>query len=163
MKCQHCGSEAVVKNGRSRHGRQRWLCRECRKTSGERDQRRVEPAKRASALAHYLEGVGLRATERLVGVSHNAVMNWVLEAVAGKALANVKPDEVEWVEADELWTYVGQKKRPAGGSGLLIVLPRKSAAGRWAIVEPKQPAAWLRSFRTPPTSPSAPTSGTPMA
>ena len=163
MKCQHCGSEAVVKNGCSRHGRQRWLCRECHKTCGERDQRRVAPAKRASALAHYLEGVGLRATERLVGVSHNAVMNWVLEEVAGKALAHVKPDEVEWVEADELWTYVGQKKRPAGSGGLLIVLPRKSAAGRWGIVEPKRPAAWMRSFLTPATSPSAPTSGTPTA
>ena len=161
MKCQHCGSEMVVKNGCSRHGRQRWLCRECRKTSGERDHRRVEPAKRASALAHYLEGVGLRATERLVGVSHNAVMNWVLEEVAGKALAKVKPEAVEWVEADELWTYVGQKKRPAGGGGLLIVLPRRSAAGRWGIVEPKRPAAWMRRFLTPPTSPSAPTSGTP--
>ena len=153
----------MVKNGCSRHGRQRWLCRECRKTCGELDQRRVEPAKRASALAHYLEGVGLRATERLVGVSHNAIMNWVLEEVAGKALANVNPDEVEWVEADELWTYVGQKKRPAGCGGLLIVLPRKSAAGRWGIVEPKRPNAWMRSFLTPCTSPSAPTSGTPTA
>lgn len=151
----------MVKNGYSRHGRQRWLCRECHKTSGERDHRRVEPAKRASALAHYLEGVGLRATERLVGVSHNAVMNWVLAEVAGKALAGVQPDEVEWVEADELWTYVGQKKRPAGCGGLLIVLPRKSAAGRWGIVEPKRPAAWLRNFLTPRTSPSARTSGTP--
>src|ERR1035437_3607960 len=94
--------------------------------------RGVAPAKRASALAHYLAGVGLRATERLVGGSHNAVMNWGLEAVAGKALAHVKPDEVEWVEADELWTYVGQKKRPAGCGGRLIVLPRKSGldAGR---------------------------------
>src|SRR5450759_3647551 len=137
MKCQHCGSEAVVKNGCSRHGRQRWLCRDCRKTCGERDQRQVTPAK--------------RATERLVGVSHNAVMNWGLEAVAGKALAHVKPDEVEWVEADELWTYVGQKKRPAGCGGRLIVPPRKSAAGRWGIVEPKRPAAWLRSFLAPPT------------
>ena len=153
----------MVKNGCSRHGRQRWLCRQCRKTCGELDHRRVEPAKRASALAHYLEGGGLRATERLVGVSHNAVMNWVLEAVAGKALAGVKPAEVEWVEADELWTYVGQKKRPAGCGGLLIVLPRKSADGRWGIVEPKRPSVWLRSFLTPPTSPSAPTSGTPTA
>ena len=161
MKCQHCGSEAVVKNGCSRHGRQRWLCRGCRKTCGELDHRRVEPAKRANALAHSLEGVGLRATERLVGVSPNAVMNGVLEEVAGKALAHVKPDEVEWVEADERWTYVGQKKRPAGCGGLLIVLPRKSAAGRWGIVEPKRPAAWMRSFLTPPTSPSAPTSGIP--
>jgi len=61
-------------------------------------------------LAHYLEGVGLRATERLVGVSHNAVMNWVVEAVSGQVLAQVPPEEVEWVEADELWTYIGKKK-----------------------------------------------------
>jgi hypothetical protein len=51
-----------------------------------------------------------------VGVSHNAVMNWVLEEVEGKALAAAKADEVEWIEADELWTYVGQK------NGLLVVV-----------------------------------------
>ena len=69
----------------------------------------MEPEKKAAALAHYLEGVGLRATERLVGVSHNAVMNWVLEEVEGKALALAKPEEVEFVEVDELWTCVGHK------------------------------------------------------
>ena len=163
MNCIHCGRTDLVKNGSSRHGRQRWLCRSCGKTCGEKDHRRVEPEKKSAALAHYLEGVGLRATERLVGVSHNAVMNWVLEEVEGRALAAAKPEEVEFVEADELWTYVGQKKRPAGCGGLLIVLPRRSAAGRWVIVEPRQPAAWMRSFHTPPTSPSAPTSGTPTA
>ena len=161
MTCQHCESPTVVKNGSSRHGRQRWLCRACGRTSGERDHRRVEPQKKASALAHYLEGVGLRATERLVGVSHNSVMNWVMEAVEGKALARVAPEEVGWVEADELWTYVGQKKQPAGSGGLLIVLPRKSADGRWGIVEPRRPSDWMRNFLTQPTSPSAPTSGTP--
>jgi len=40
-----------------------------------------ETGERAGALP---EGVGLRATERLVGASHNAVMNWGREAVAGK-------------------------------------------------------------------------------
>ncbi len=161
MKCQHCGSDLAVKNGRSRHGKQRWLCRECGKTFGESDGRRVEPDKRESALAHYLEGVGLRATERLVGVSHNSVMNWVLEEVEGKALAAAGPEEVEWIEADELWTYVGKKKRTAGCGGLLIVLPRKSAGGHWGIVEPKQPAVWMRNFLTPSPSPSARTSGIP--
>ena len=163
MKCHHCAGDDLVKNGQSRHGRQRWLCRSCGKTCGEKDHRRVAPEKKASALAHYLEGVGLRATERLVGVSHNAVMNWVLEEVEGKALALAKPEEVEFVEADELWTYVGQKKRPAGCGGLLIVLPKRSAAGRWAIVEPKQPGVWMRSFLTPTTSLSAPISGIPTA
>lgn len=161
MKCNQCGGEAVVKNGHSRHGRQRWLCRGCGKTSGERDHRRVPEEKRSSALAHYLEGVGLRATQRLVGVSHNSVMNWVLEEVEGQTLASVTPDEVQWVEADELWTYVGKKKRPVGCGGLLIVLRKKSADGRWGIVEPKRPADWIRNFLTLNTSRSARTSGTP--
>ena len=163
MTCRHCGSEQLVQNGLSRHGQQRWLCRACHRTCGEKDGRRLEPAKRELALAHYLEGVGLRATERLVGVSHNTVMNWVLEEVAGKVLAQVPAAEVEWVEADELWTYVGKKKRLAGCGGLLIALPRRSAAGRWGIVVPKRPSVWMRSFLTPSTSSSAPTSGTPTA
>ncbi len=37
-------------------------------------------------------------------------MNWVQAEVADKALASVPAAEVEWVEADELWTYVGKKR-----------------------------------------------------
>jgi IS1 family transposase len=109
MKCAHCGSDQLVMNGKSRHGNQRWLCRECGRTCGESDRRRVPGEKRKAALHHYLEGVGQRATGRLVGVSHNSVMNWVLKAAEGKALAPVHSDEVEIVEADELWSFVGKK------------------------------------------------------
>ena len=116
MHCTHCSSDRLVKNGKSRHGNQRWLCRPCGRTCGECDKRRVPPEKEASALRHYLEGVGQRATERLVGVSHNSVMNWVLAEVEGKVLARVDAAEVQWVEADELWTYVGKKR------GLLVVV-----------------------------------------
>jgi transposase-like protein len=94
MNCPHCASVQAIKNGLSRHGHQRWRCRDCRKTFGEKDHRLVPPALKESALRHYLEGVGLRATERLVGVSHNSVMNWVKQAVAGKILAPVPASEV---------------------------------------------------------------------
>lgn len=161
MQCAHCASEELVKNGLSRHGHQRWVCQACSRTCGAKDRRRVEPAKREAALAHYLEGVGLRATERLVGVSHNAVMNWVMEAVSGQVLAQVLPEEVEWVEADEWWTYIGKKKKLAGCGGLLIVLPKRFAAGRWGIVAPSRPSAWMRSFLLQRTSRSARTSGIP--
>ncbi|MFV0338506.1 MAG: IS1 family transposase, partial [Chthoniobacterales bacterium] len=30
MECPHCQSKHLVKNGCSRHGKQRWLCRKCR-------------------------------------------------------------------------------------------------------------------------------------
>jgi len=161
MRCAHCESEKLVKNGKSRHGSQRWLCRQCGKTCGERDGRRVEEGVRESAIAHYLEGAGQRSIERLLGVSHNSVMNWVLEEVEGKALEPVPASEVAWVEADELWTFVGKKKRPAGSGGLLVVLPRKCADGRWAIVAPRRPGDWTRNFLAGATSSSAPTSGTP--
>jgi hypothetical protein len=76
----------------------------------------VPEEKRQAVLSHYLEGVGRRATERLVGVSHNSVMNRVLKAVEGRMLAPVAPEEVRVAEADEQGTYVGKKR------GLLAVV-----------------------------------------
>ena len=161
MECPHCQTAHTVKNGISRHGHQRWRCQKCKKTFGEKDRRLVAPEKKAAALAQYLEGVGQRATERLLGVSHNSITNWVKKAVGGKVLKAVPAEKVEWVEADELWTYVAKKKMIAGSGGLLIVLPSASWAGRWGIVEPKQRSGWMRSFLAPSTSSSPPTSGIP--
>ena len=121
----------------------------------------MAPEKKAAALAQYLEGVGQRATERLAGVSHNSITNWVKKAVAGKVLQATPAEKVTWVEADELWTYVAKKKLLAGSGGLLIVLPSASWAGRWGIVEARARSGWMRSFLTPLISPSPPISGTP--
>jgi len=147
----------------SRHKNQRWLCRECGHTQGEYNRRKISDELRQVALHHYIEGVGLRATERLVGVSHNSIMNWVREAVDGKVLAKVQPETVGWVEADELWTFVGKKNKMCGSGGLLIAIPNKSAAGLWAIVALKRPSAWMRNFLADKTLHSALTSGTPTA
>ena len=161
MNCPHCPTARIVKNGTSRHGHQRWQCLECKKTFGEKDRRLVAPETKAAALAQYLEGVGQRATERLLGVSHNSITNWVKQAVSGQVLQATPAEKVEWVEADELWTYVAKKKMIAGSGGLLIVLPSVSLAGRWGIVEPKQRSGWMRNFLMPRTSSSPRTSGIP--
>jgi transposase-like protein len=161
MNCPHCHAANCVKNGTSRHGHQRWRCPECKKTFGEKDRRCVAPETKAAALAQYLEGVGQRATERLLGVSHNSITNWVKQAVFGKVLQPTPAEKVEWVEADELWTYIAKKKMIAGSGGLLIVLPNRSWGGRWGIVEPKRPSGWLRNCLTPLTSSLPPTSGIP--
>ena len=75
MNCPHCQKENIVKNGSSMHGRQRFLCRECHRTFGEKDGRRVCADTQAQARRLYLEGVGFRGIERLRGVSHVSVMN----------------------------------------------------------------------------------------
>jgi transposase-like protein len=146
LPCTRCQHLRTVKNGRSRHGHQRYSCLSCKATFGETDHRRIDDEKRRSALDHYLEGIGLRATERLVGVSHNSVMNWVRQEVAGKALERVDAADIRVVEADELWTYVEQKKRQPGCGGLLIELPADLLGGRWVIATPVRPQYWVRRF-----------------
>lgn len=110
MNCPHCHTAHCVKNGTSRHGHQRWRCQECHKTFGDQDRRWVAPEKKAAALAQYLEGVGQRATERLIGVSHNSITNWVKLAIPnfyhasqhvwtlGEALHGQREEARPWVE-----------------------------------------------------------------
>lgn len=144
--CPNCPTSRVLKNGHSRHGHQRYLCTGCRLTFGDTDHRRVDEELKQSALRHYAEGVGLRATERLVGPSHNSIMRWVRKEVAGKALTKLDAAQIEYVEADELWSYVGSKKQQFGSGGLLIALPAAYSDGSWAIVTPEQPERWARRF-----------------
>ena len=161
--CNVCQSSKIVKNGRSRHGNQRYRCKSCGATFGDLDRRLVSDELKDSALRHYAEGVGLRATERLVGVSHNSVMNWVQQEVAGKALAKIDASDISYVEADELWSFIGEKKDQFGSGGLLIALPKEFSGGSWAIAIPRQPAHWVRKFLaalqslTPPMSTSVTT------
>ena len=155
--CPSCQTSRVLKNGRSRHGHQRYRCSTCKLTFGDTDHRRVDEALKQSALRHYAEGVGLRATERLVGPSHNSIMRWVRQEVAGYALARLDAAQIEYVEADELWSYVGSKKQQFGCGGLLIALPAAYSDGSWAIVTPEQPERWARKFLAALTSSTEPT------
>ena len=137
-----------MKNGKSMHGRQRWLCRDCRRTFGHSDRRRHPETLKQQALKLYLEGVGFRGIERLLGVSPVAVMHWVKAQAQAQPAAAVRAEAVAWVECDELCTFIGKKKIFAGSGGLLIVLPRRSAGGRWGIVAPRRPTSFLTSYLT---------------
>jgi len=79
LKCPHCRSERVCKNGHI-HGKQRYLCKDCRKQFPEyyTPQGYPENVKR-NCLTLYRNGMGFRAIERATGVNHNTVINWVKE------------------------------------------------------------------------------------
>ena len=58
----------------------------------------------------YVNGIGFRAIERLTGVNHNTVINWVKE-VAGKLPDAPEHSEIpEVAQVDELETFVSKKK-----------------------------------------------------
>lgn len=57
-----------------------------------------------------VEGNGLRRIERLTGVCHNTVINWIKAAPLSLPEQPDYPEIPEVTQIDELQTYIGKKK-----------------------------------------------------
>jgi transposase-like protein len=111
MNCPECKSNKIQKNGKKR-GKQNYRCVQCGRqfiTEYNQSQGYSDEFKR-ECLKLYVNGMGLRAIERVKGVHNTTVMTWVKEV--GKLLPNAyAPETTPQVgELDELETFVGQKK-----------------------------------------------------
>jgi len=114
MICPECQSTNIKKNGLKR-GKQNHICKGCGRQFIEIYSSRgySEEVKR-QCLQLYVEGNGFRRIERLTGVCHNTVINWV------RAAGNSLPPEPDYqdipevAQIDELQTYVGKKKQNLG-------------------------------------------------
>ncbi len=77
--CPKCGSVERVKSGFNR-GKQRYLCKNCGCNYTGTKYGYPDSVKR-DAVKYYLEGTSFRKIEKLLGVSHVSVMNWVNKAI----------------------------------------------------------------------------------
>ncbi len=88
--CPECGSEHIHQNG-IKKGKQNHICVECGRqfvkhnhtTRGYRDEFRRE------CLKMYVHGMGFRAIQRVKGVHHTTVINWV------KSVGQLLPDSYQ--------------------------------------------------------------------
>ena len=123
MKCPHCESQKVVKNGRyqlkDNSVIQHYLCKECKKrfsskTGTPMARLRTAPEVVALALKMRSEGMGIRASGRVLEKSHSTIIRWE---------ERVKAQEEFWsppapnhsdvtIESDELYTRVGENLPP---------------------------------------------------
>ena len=77
IRCPKCQQQQVVKSGIVK-GKQRYNCKGCNYFfTVLKDGKNIDPYYVVKALQLYIEGVSLREIERLIGVSHVSVMNWV--------------------------------------------------------------------------------------
>jgi transposase-like protein len=111
MQCPECQSTHVNKNGQKK-GKQNYICVGCGRQFIDCYQPHKgysEEVKR-ECLKMYVNGMGFRAIERIKGVHHTSIINWVKQV--GKLLPDAyEPDTIPLVgELDELETFVGQKK-----------------------------------------------------
>ncbi len=141
MQCKKCSESKVVKAGFVR-GKQRYKCNNCRFFFTETDLRSYPIETKVSAIRLYLEGLGFRAIERLIGVSNVAVMYWVRNLA--EEINNFKQGMtnrqgiITVMEMDEMWHYVGKKKKNSGYGWLLTEIPVKSLPSNSVVVVRKQ-------------------------
>lgn len=75
--CPKCKGRHIVKSGRAK-GKQRYKCNTCNyHFSVLKEGKNISPYFVIKALQLHLEGVTFREIERILGVSHVSVMNWI--------------------------------------------------------------------------------------
>ncbi|AFY71954.1 DNA-cytosine methyltransferase (plasmid) [Thalassoporum mexicanum PCC 7367] len=77
IECKYCHSQHVLHNGR-RRGKQNYHCQDCdRQFIDSYSPKGYTEEVKQQCLHLYAKGMGFRAIERLTGVSHNSIINWV--------------------------------------------------------------------------------------
>ncbi len=125
MKCQACGSE-TKKFGKDRNGHQRYRCLACKKTAIEAYERplgqmRLPLDKALSVLKLLVEGCSIRSAERITGVEKRTILSLLLlvgDRCEKMMYGHIYGLEVQNVQCDELWGYVGMKEKTKTSKGI---------------------------------------------
>lgn len=114
--CQH---EQTQKYGKDRKGAQRLRCVACGQTFTQEAPRplgnmRIELKDAATALGLLLEGMSIRAVERITGMNRDTICDLILvvgENCKRMLAEKVRDVPVTDVQCDEIWSFVGMKER----------------------------------------------------
>ncbi len=81
MRCVYCGSEKIVKNGKSNQGKQRYLCKKCGRIFVENPERKHYPDNlKKIAIRLYTDGVEISVIARSLEVPYETVRSWIRAA-----------------------------------------------------------------------------------
>jgi transposase-like protein len=112
MECKTCKTKKhQVKNGKNPSGSQKYLCQKCSRTyTPEPKKQGYSKDMRLLAVRMYVEGNSYNAIGRILKVNPQSVVNWV-KAYTNQLPAAPMPKQPKIAELDELYTYLGDKKR----------------------------------------------------
>ena len=78
LRCSHCQSENLIKNGHAKNGKQCFRCKDCNKCGRENPgSNAYSQEAKAIILAAYQERASIRGLRRVFGVSRNTVAKWL--------------------------------------------------------------------------------------
>lgn len=123
IRCRHCGSEWVTRYGRSHGKRQRWYCKECKRTFVVKDEgferSKLGPEAIVKALDLYFKGLSTRKVAEYlcraenIPVSHQTVYYWLKRylKIIAEYVETFEPKLSGTWYADEMSLRIGGKWR----------------------------------------------------
>ena len=129
--CPNCNSESYIKSGVV-NDRQRYKCKDCgyfftvNKLGKKIDDYYVN-----KALQLYLEGLTYREIERILGVSHVSIMNWVKKYNIKRPYRTDYHPTYKILNANELSKYFQDSKNLSGAGVLVTELGDKFMLIKW--------------------------------
>ena len=119
LACPKCQSDHIIKSGVI-NKKQRYLCKKCRYFfTVNKIGKKIDDYYVTKALQLYLEGLSYREIERIIGVSHVTISNWVKSFNIKKPSHGNYHPTYKILSHLELVEYI-KKKEQLSGAGMII-------------------------------------------
>ena len=129
--CPNCGSEDYVKSGIIKD-RQRFKCKKCNYYfTVNKIGKQIDSYYVNKALQLYLEGLSYREIERILGVSHVSIINWVKKYNIKRPYSFEYHSTYKILNASELAKYFSENKNLIGAGVIVTELGDKFMLIRW--------------------------------
>jgi len=129
--CPKCQHNVIIKSGIVK-GRQRYQCKSCKYffTVG-KEGKQIDSYYVIKALQLYIEGVSLREIERLIGVSHVSVLNWVRKYKISSPENNDYHPTYKVLKHNELIEYLSDRSQIKDSGMIITELGDKYMLIKW--------------------------------
>ncbi len=131
IKCPKCDSFQVNKSGIIKE-RQRYKCKSCNYFfTVDKLGKRIDSYYVTKALQLYIEGLSYREIERLLGVSHVSVMNWIKQYNINRPQNSEYHPSYKILTHDELIVYLSERGNLIGAGSIITEVGDKYMLIRW--------------------------------
>jgi transposase-like protein len=129
--CPKCNSNRIVKSGIIAE-KQRFKCKNCNYFfTVDKVGKRIDSYYVTKALQLYIEGLSYREIERLLGVSHVSIMNWVKQYGLKKPANSQYHPTYRILTHVELLEYFKDKTHLSGAGAVITEVGDKFMLIRW--------------------------------
>ncbi|AGC75601.1 Homeodomain-like domain-containing protein [Nonlabens dokdonensis] len=129
--CPSCSSENQIKSGVV-NGRQRYKCKDCNYNfTVDKIGKKIDDYYVNKALQLYLEGLTYREIERILGISHVSVLNWVKKYNIKRPSNTKYHPTYKILNATELGEYFSNSQNIKGAGAVVTELGDKFMLIQW--------------------------------